>query len=106
MKPPYRQAGFELSDLSTTGYGNDLQVTVEESDGSKRTFTVPFSSVTQMMRPGTSRWEFGAGELNDDSLHDRPNIGYATGITVSTTPLPATRACSTATWIFTPVCLA
>ncbi|MDM3005075.1 outer membrane usher protein [Citrobacter sp. CK188] len=69
---------FELSDLSTTGYGNDLQVTVEESDGSKRTFTVPFSSVTQMMRPGTSRWEFGAGELNDDSLHDRPNIGYAT----------------------------
>lgn len=69
---------FELSDLSTTYYGNDLQVTVEESDGSKRTFTVPFSSVTQMMRPGTSRWEFGAGELNDDSLHDRPNIGYAT----------------------------
>ena len=70
---------FELSDLSTTGFGNDLEVTVEESDGSKRTFIVPYSSVTQMLRPGTTKWEFGAGELNDDSLHDAPKVGYATG---------------------------
>ncbi|RXO39125.1 outer membrane usher protein [Salmonella enterica] len=70
---------FELSDLSTTGYGNDIEVTVEESDGSKRSFIVPFSSVTQMLRPGTTRWEFGAGELNDDTLHDAPQVGYATG---------------------------
>lgn len=51
---------FEINDLSTTGYGNDLIVTVEESDGSKRTFTVPFSSVTQMLRlaqhAGTLAW--------------------------------------------------
>jgi P pilus assembly protein, porin PapC len=70
---------FELSDLNTTGYGNDIEVTVEESDGSKRTFIVPFSSVTQMLRPGTTRWEVGAGKLNDDSLHHNPNVGYATG---------------------------
>lgn len=69
---------FEINDLSTTGYGNDLIVTVEEADGSKRTFTVPFSSVTQMLRPGSSRWDVGLGELNDDSLHDKPNVGYAT----------------------------
>ncbi|POP41582.1 outer membrane usher protein [Superficieibacter electus] len=70
---------FELSDLSTTGYGNDIEVTIEESDGSKRTFTVPFSSVTQMLRPGSSRWEFGLGELNDESISDNPQVGYATG---------------------------
>lgn len=70
---------FELSDLSTTGFGNDLEVTVEESDGSKRTFIVPYSSVTQMLRPGTTKWEFGAGKLNNDSLHDAPQVGYATG---------------------------
>lgn len=69
---------FEINDLSTTGYGNDLIVTVEEADGSKRTFTVPFSSVTQMLRPCSSRWDVGLGELNDDSLHDKPNVGYAT----------------------------
>ncbi|EIX6434770.1 outer membrane usher protein [Salmonella enterica] len=70
---------FELNDLSTTGYGNDIEVTVEESDGSKRSFIVPYSSVTQMLRPGTTRWEIGAGELNDDSLQHSPQVGYATG---------------------------
>ncbi|HCL5252296.1 TPA: outer membrane usher protein [Salmonella enterica] len=69
---------FEINDLSTTGYGNDLLVTVEEADGSKRTFTVPFSSVTQMLRPGSSRWDIGLGELNDDSLSEKPKVGYAT----------------------------
>lgn len=69
---------FEINDLSTTGYGNDLIVTVEEADGSKRTFTVPFSSVTQMLRPGSSRWDVGLGELSDESLRDKPNVGYAT----------------------------
>lgn len=68
---------FEINDLSTTGYGNDLLVTVEEADGSKRTFTVPFSSVTQMLRPGAMRWDIGAGELNNDSLIDKPQVGYA-----------------------------
>ncbi|EAR9308083.1 outer membrane usher protein [Salmonella enterica subsp. salamae] len=68
---------FEINDLSTTGYGNDLLVTVEEADGSKRTFTVPFSSVTQMLRPGASRWDIGVGELNNDSLIDKPQVGYA-----------------------------
>jgi len=69
---------FEINDLSTTGYGNDLIVTVEEADGSKRTFTVPFSSVTQMLRPGSTRWDVGLGELNDDALQEKPNVGYAT----------------------------
>ncbi|WJW95435.1 outer membrane usher protein [Enterobacter pseudoroggenkampii] len=70
---------FELNDLSTTGYGSDLVVTIEESDGSTRTFSVPYSSVSQMLRPGYSRWDIGVGELNDDSLRDKPRLGYATG---------------------------
>ncbi|HEP0314820.1 TPA: outer membrane usher protein [Enterobacter bugandensis] len=69
---------FEINDLSTTGYGNDLEVTIEEADGSKRSFTVPFSSVAQMLRPGATRWDVGVGELNDDSLLDTPKIGYGT----------------------------
>ncbi|EOC9366008.1 TPA: outer membrane usher protein [Enterobacter asburiae] len=69
---------FEINDLSTTGYGNDLLVTIEEADGSKRSFTVPFSSVTQMLRPGASRWDIGLGELNDKSLIEAPKVGYGT----------------------------
>ncbi|MDI5794960.1 fimbria/pilus outer membrane usher protein, partial [Salmonella enterica subsp. enterica serovar Kentucky] len=35
--PAWQPPGaFEINDLSTTGYGNDLLVTVEEADGSKR----------------------------------------------------------------------
>ncbi|WP_148243598.1 outer membrane usher protein [Enterobacter asburiae] len=70
---------FEINDLSTTGYGSDLMVTIEESDGSTRTFSVPYSSVSQMLRPGYSRWDIGVGELNDDGLRDKPRLGYATG---------------------------
>jgi outer membrane usher protein len=53
-------------------------VTIEEADGSKRSFSVPYSSVTQMLRPGFARWDVGAGELHDDSLHDSPKVAYAT----------------------------
>ncbi|MEO3345401.1 outer membrane usher protein [Enterobacter cloacae] len=70
---------FEITDLSTTGYGSDLIVTVEETDGSKRSFSVAYSSVAQMLRPGYSRWDVGVGELRDDSLRDKPKVGYATG---------------------------
>jgi len=67
---------FEINDLNTTGYGNDLNVTIEESDGSLRSFSVPYSSVTQMLRPGFARWDVGAGTLNDDSLRDAPQLAY------------------------------
>lgn len=70
---------FEIDDLSTTGYGSDLVVTIEESDGSTRTFSVPYSSVSQMLRPGYGRWDIGAGELHDNGLRDKPRLGYLTG---------------------------
>jgi len=69
---------FEITDLNPTGYGSDLDVTVEEADGSKRTFSVPFSSVVQLMRPGQSRWEFDAGQLNLESLSSKPNVAQGT----------------------------
>lgn len=70
---------FEISDLSTVGYGSDLVVTVEESDGSQRTFSVPYSSVSQLIRPGNARWDIGLGELNDSNLKTRPKVGYLSG---------------------------
>ncbi|WP_423061542.1 outer membrane usher protein [Citrobacter portucalensis] len=65
---------FEISDISPSGYGSELIVTIEEADGSKRTFSQPFSSVMQMQRPGVSRWDISAGEVNDDTLRDKPYV--------------------------------
>lgn len=65
---------FVIDDLSPSGFGSDLIVTIEESDGSKRTFSQPFSSVMQMQRPGVARWDFSAGQVKDDTLRHEPNL--------------------------------
>jgi len=70
---------FAITDLNPTGYGSDLDVTVEESDGSKTHFSVPFSSVTQLLRPGDALWEFGIGKLNEDSSSGDTRVVTATG---------------------------
>ncbi len=70
---------FALDDINPTGYGNSLDVTIEESDGSKRTFSMPFSSVTQMLRPGNARWDIGFGKLNESSFSDSPEVAVLTG---------------------------
>lgn len=60
------------------GYGQDLVVTVEESDGRKKTFSVPYSSVSQLLRPGISRYSVAAGQYQDPNLSHSPNIAQAT----------------------------
>ncbi|WP_346429457.1 outer membrane usher protein [Superficieibacter sp. HKU1] len=69
---------FTIDDITPSSYGADLIVTIEEADGSKRTFSQPFSSVTQMLRPGVGRWDAGVGQVNDDNLHDKPGLAQGT----------------------------
>ncbi|HEJ9661893.1 TPA: fimbria/pilus outer membrane usher protein [Proteus mirabilis] len=52
---------FAISDLYPSGYGGDLFVTITESSGQTRNFSVPFASVAQLIRPGYSRWQAVAG---------------------------------------------
>jgi outer membrane usher protein len=59
---------FEISDLYATGYGGDLHVTVYEADGSQDSFTVPYASVVQLLRPGVWRYTTVAGEVKQPSL--------------------------------------
>ncbi|MCC8395678.1 fimbrial biogenesis outer membrane usher protein [Paraburkholderia sp. MMS20-SJTR3] len=68
---------FELSDLPATGYGGDLQVTITEADGRQRTFFVPFASVTQLLRPGISRFNVTAGVYRDTVLDKQPWVAQA-----------------------------
>lgn len=53
-------------------------MTIEEADGSQHAFTVPFSSVTQMLRLCHARWEAGVGELQDEALHRSPRLAFGT----------------------------
>lgn len=69
---------FVIDDLSPSGYGADLEVTITEADGTKHTFTQPFSSLVQMMHPGVGRWDVSIGEVNDDSLRDKPGLAQGT----------------------------
>ncbi|RZT42958.1 fimbria/pilus outer membrane usher protein [Cupriavidus agavae] len=58
---------FEIDDLYATGYGGNLIVTVTEADGSQSSFTVPYSSVVQLLRPGTTRYSATVGEYRNGS---------------------------------------
>ncbi|MHC8403410.1 fimbria/pilus outer membrane usher protein [Pseudomonas sp. MDT1-17] len=56
---------FEISDLYATHYNGDLQVSVLEADGRPSHFTVPFSAVSESLRPGTSRYRYALGRTRD-----------------------------------------
>ncbi|NCG54505.1 fimbria/pilus outer membrane usher protein [Serratia fonticola] len=55
---------FVLDDLSQTGQGGDLLVTITEADGTVRTQTVAYSSLPMMLRPGALKYEVTAGRYN------------------------------------------
>ncbi len=59
---------FEIDDLYATGYGGDLLVTVYEADGSQESFTVPYASLVQLLRPGVWRYSLVAGEVEQPYL--------------------------------------
>ncbi|MDM3221080.1 outer membrane usher protein [Citrobacter sp. Cf088] len=69
---------FSIDDLSPSGYGADLEVTITEADGSKHSFSQAFSSLVQMMHPGVGSWDISIGQVNDDSLHDEPGLAQGT----------------------------
>lgn len=60
---------FEITDLYSTTNSADLEVTVKEADGTKHSFTQPFSSVAVMQRPGNIRYEMTVGRYRADDNH-------------------------------------
>lgn len=57
---------FEINDLYPTGYGGDLNVVVTEADGSKQSFTVPYASLVQLLRPGMTFYSVLAGKVREN----------------------------------------
>ncbi|MCW8807825.1 MAG: fimbrial biogenesis outer membrane usher protein [Rhodanobacter sp.] len=69
---------FTINDLYPTGYGGSLDVTVTEADGRSHTFSVPYASVAQLLRPGTTRFDLAAGQLLTPSISSHPNVVQTT----------------------------
>ncbi|MGB3747859.1 MAG: fimbria/pilus outer membrane usher protein [Rhodanobacter sp.] len=69
---------FVIDDLYATGYGGDLEVSVTEASGRVHTFSVPYASVPQLLRPGVNRFSLAAGQLREQGVEDEPNVLQAT----------------------------
>ncbi len=65
---------FAIDDLYATSFAGDLDVTITEADGSTRSFTLPFSSVVQMLRDDTSRFSLTLGRYRNDAGPDGPDF--------------------------------
>jgi outer membrane usher protein len=75
---------FLIDDLGPTGYGGDLDVTIEEADGSIQQYSMPYSSLAQSLRPGAQQFTATAGKLRDYSTSDKPmfyETTYMRGLT-------------------------
>jgi len=59
---------FEIDDVAATGYGGNLLVTVTEADGSRHSFTVPYTSVVPLVRPGSTRFSIVGGVSRDAQI--------------------------------------
>ncbi|AMG68094.1 fimbria/pilus outer membrane usher protein [Providencia stuartii] len=55
---------FSLKDVYATGNAGDLDVTITEENGTEKTFTIAYSSLPVMLRPGGYRYETSAGRYN------------------------------------------
>lgn len=55
---------FSLKDVYATGNAGDLDITVTEENGTEKTFTIAYSSLPVMVRPGGYRYETSVGRYN------------------------------------------
>lgn len=65
---------FVLKDLYPTSSGGDLAITIQESDGSKTQYTVPFASVPNLVRTGQVKYALGAGKFRATGSQESPEF--------------------------------
>lgn len=70
---------FEISDIYPSGSNGDLEITIIEADGRRRTSVQAFSSLPLMVRSGQVKYSLSAGRYNSNSG------GFATPQILSTT---------------------
>ena len=69
---------FEITDIYPNGSNGDLQVTVIEADGRRRSFTQAYASLPIMVPAGSLRYSLAAGQVDTNGEGDRaPNFASA-----------------------------
>lgn len=65
---------FEITDIYATGGNGDLYVTVEESDGTRQNYIVPYASLPLMLREGQTEYEITSGKYRsyDNNTDETP----------------------------------
>ncbi|MCS2163659.1 fimbrial biogenesis usher protein [Scandinavium sp. H11S7] len=79
----YVQSGaFAISDLNPTSSSGDLEVTVDEKDGSQQRYTVPYSSVPLLQREGRWKYDLVAGDYRSgNNQQETPFFTQGTVVT-------------------------
>jgi outer membrane usher protein len=75
MVPP---GPFALTDIYPSTLSGDLAVTVIEADGAHHSFSVPYSSVPNMLRDGILEYQFTAGKYHDGTSRYQPKFVQGT----------------------------
>ena len=71
---------FEIKDLSQVTAGADLEVTVQEADGSEHNFIQTSSSIPVMLREGALKYSIAGGQYRSADNSAEPGFGQATAI--------------------------
>nr|WP_139800429.1 fimbrial biogenesis usher protein [Kluyvera intermedia] len=70
---------FTINDLSPTSSSGDLDVTIEEKDGSQQRYTVPYSTVPLLQREGRMKYDVVVGKYRSgNTQQSQPSFGQAT----------------------------
>ncbi|EFS4908230.1 fimbria/pilus outer membrane usher protein [Escherichia coli] len=70
---------FSLTDLPLTGSAGDLQVRVQESDGTTQVFTVPYTTPAIALREGYMKYNIAGGEFrSSDGAVEHSPMGQMT----------------------------
>lgn len=70
---------FEFSNIRSGNVGSDIEVQITEADGRVKSFIVPYSTSSQMLRPGVHRFNLTAGEYVGGSNYDeKPVVAQGT----------------------------
>ncbi|THE42310.1 hypothetical protein DJ535_00125 [Citrobacter murliniae] len=73
---------FEINDLYPSASSGDLDITIEESDGSLRHFVQPYSSLPLMQRPGRLKYSVTAGKFRATNSNDSDEPEFAEGTAI------------------------
>ncbi|MEQ5756279.1 fimbria/pilus outer membrane usher protein [Providencia rettgeri] len=81
---------FRIKDIYSSGNAGNLDVTVKEEDGTEKTFTVAYSSLPVMLRPGGYKYETSVGRYDGGYTVDSKRSDFFLGSLIYGLPTNST----------------